>query len=340
MSQLRVAVVGTGAWGLSHVRTFASEPGTQVTWLCDRDPRALARAGALATGARTTGSLDEVLAARDVDAVVLATPAVTHADLTVRCLERGLHVLVEKPLALGVGDAERVARAAERAGTVVLVGHLMLYHPAVEHLRRLVLDRELGDIFYLSSVRANLGRLRSDENALWSFGPHDLSMIDWLVPGAPVTVTARGASYLQPGIADVVFVNLELAPPAGRPVMAQVHLSWLNPRKERRLTVVGSSKMAEFDDCDPEQLRIYDRGYDRPPEFVDFAEYLTLRNGDIYIPQVPMVEPLAAEARHFVACIRDGTPPRTDLAGGVRVVRLLAAAQTSLERGGAPVRVA
>lgn len=294
----------------------------------------------MAPRARTTTDLADVLAASDVDGLVLATPAATHADLAVRCLERAKHVLVEKPLALSVADAERVMRAAERAGTVVLVGHLMLYHPAVEQLRRLVASGELGDIFYLSSVRANLGRLRSDENALWSFGPHDLSMVDWLVPGLPITVTARGASYLQPGIADVVFVNLEIAPPGGRAVMAQVHLSWLNPRKERRLTVVGSRKMVEFDDCHPEKLRIYDRGYDRPPEFADFAAYLTLRNGDVHIPEVPMVEPLSAEARHFLACIAEAAVPRTDLASGLRVVRLLAAAQSSLERGGAPVRVA
>jgi predicted dehydrogenase len=337
----RVAVVGTGTWGLSHVRTFAAEPRARLVWVCDRDPAALRRAAALAPGARATAALDEVLAARDVDAVVIATPAVTHASLAARCLARGLHVLVEKPLALSRGEAEAVAAAAARAGTVVLVGHLMLYHPVVEHVRRLVAAGELGDLYYLTSVRANLGRLRRDENALWSFGPHDLSMIDWLVPGEPTTVTARGESYLQPGIADVVFVNLELAPRGGgRPVMAQVHLSWLSPRKERRLTVVGARKMLELDDCDADKLRIYDRGYDRPPEFANFAEYLTLRDGDVFIPQIPMVEPLAAEARHFLDCIEHGTPPRSDLASGLRVVALLAAAQTSLERGGAPVAVA
>jgi predicted dehydrogenase len=335
VARTRIAVVGTGYWGLSHVRTFAAERAAEVTWVCDRDPASLARAKALVPAARATTSLDEVLAARDVDGCVIATPAVTHADLAIQCLSRGRHVLVEKPLALSVGDGERIAEAALRTGLVVLVGHLMLYHPAVESLRTRVAAGELGDIFYLSSVRANLGRLRSDENALWSFGPHDLSMIDHIVPATPTTVVARGGSFLQPGIADVVFVNLEMAPR----IMAQVHLSWLNPHKERRLTIVGSKKMAEFDDCAGEKVRIYDRGYDRPPEFATFAEYLTLRNGDIYIPQIPMTEPLAAEARHFVDCIQQGTVPRTDLASGMRVVRLLAAAQTSLERGGAPITV-
>jgi predicted dehydrogenase len=335
----RIAVVGTGAWGLSHVRTFAAEATAQLTWICDREPAALARAARLAPHARAAASLDDVLAARDVDGVVIATPAVTHAELAVACLARGLHVLVEKPLAMSTGEAERIAEAAAKSGATVLVGHLMRYHPVVEHLRRLVAGGELGEVFYLSSVRANLGRLRRDENALWSFGPHDLSMIDYLVPGTPVTVAARGASFLQPGIADVVFVNLELAPPlpGARRVMAQIHLSWLNPHKERRLMIVGSRKMAELDDTAAEKLRIYDRGYDRPPEFSNFAEYLTIRNGDIFVPQVPMAEPLAVMARHFAACVAGEESPRTDLASGLRVVRLLAAAQASLERGGEPV---
>ncbi|MBZ0232800.1 MAG: Gfo/Idh/MocA family oxidoreductase [Deltaproteobacteria bacterium] len=340
MGRTRVAVIGVGTWGLSHLRTLAAEPRAELTWVCDLDAAALRSASAVAPTARATQSFDEVLGARDVDAIVIVTPAVTHADLAVKALRRGRHVLIEKPLALSVADAERVVEAAQRAGTTVLVGHLMLYHPAVDYLRKLVSSRELGDIFYLSSVRANLGRLRRDENALWSFGPHDLSMIDHLIPGTPVTVTARGASYLQPGIADVVFVNLELTPPGGpRAVMAQIHLSWLNPRKERRLTIVGSKKMVEFDDCVAEKVCLYDRGYDRPPEFSSFAEYLTLRNGDIYIPQVAMEEPLAAQIRHFLDCIAANAQPRTDLASGVRVVRLLAAAQSSLERGGAPVQV-
>lgn len=331
-------MVGTGAWGLSHVRAFAADPGAEVTWLCDSDPQALTRAGAIAPGANSATDLATVLSARDVDAIVIATPANTHADLARRSLDRGLHVLVEKPLSLSPTAAGPLTDAAARAGTVVLVGHLMLYHPAVEYLRKLVIGGELGDIFYLSSVRANLGRLRHDESALWSFGPHDLSMIEYLVPGRPLSVTARGASYLQPGIADVVFVNLEILPHGSdRPVMAQVHLSWMNPRKERRLTVVGAKKMVEFDDCRVEKIHLYDRGYDRPPQFASFAEYLTIRNGDIFVPSITMDEPLRVQARHFLECIEQGRTPRTDLVSGIRVVQLLAAAQRSLETGGTPV---
>ncbi|MEZ4401524.1 MAG: Gfo/Idh/MocA family oxidoreductase [Kofleriaceae bacterium] len=331
--QVRVAIIGAGAWGASLVRAVAADGRAVVTWVCDRDPVARARATSIVPHARTTGASDEVFAATDVDAVVVATPSSTHAALALQALGAGKHVLVEKPMALTVADAEAVVAAAARAGTVLLVGHLMLYHPVVERLRELIDGGELGDLYYLASTRVNLGRLRSDENALWSLGPHDLSMIDYLVRAPIATVTARGDSFLQPGIHDVVFVTLGFEPRPAAPALAHVHLSWLNPRKERRMVVVGSKKMVEFDDVAPDKLHIYDRGYDRPPAFASFAEYLTLRNGDVTIPRVPMVEPLAAEIGHFLDCILDGAAPRTDAASGLRVVRTLAAADASLRTG-------
>ena len=333
MPRTRVAILGAGYWGSNHVRTFAGQPRAQLVAVCDPSRRALERAALVAAGARLTENLDDVLDGDAVDAVVIATPAASHVELACRALARGLHVLVEKPLALDVAGAERVVEAARQSGTVAMVGHLMLYHPVVEYLRRLITGGELGKTYYLSSVRANLGRLRHDENALWSFAPHDFSMIDYLLDEPPTSVTARGESFLQPGIHDVVFANLKFA--GGQ--MAQVHLSWLNPNKERRLTVVGARKMVEFDDVATEKLRIYDRGYDRPPEFKDFAEYLTIRHGDIYLPHVPMSEPLHTEAGHFLDCIERGECPRSDMRNGLRVVRLLAAAQASLDRDGVPI---
>jgi len=203
----------------------------------------------------------------------------------------------------------------------------MIYHPALDKLHALIRSGELGDIYYLYSLRVNLGRLRRDENALWSLAPHDLSMILHLIDEQPSEVAARGECYLQPGIEDVVFVNLRF--PDRK--MAQVQLSWLDPRKERRLTVVGSKKMVEFDDVHPiEKLRIYDKGFDRPPAFRGFGEYLTLRHGDVHIPRVDMVEPLAAECAHFLDCIRTGAQPRSGAQSGLDVVRVLAAADRSL----------
>src|SRR5262249_36483475 len=241
---------------------------------------------------------EDVLADEGLDAVVLATPATQHASQVLAALAAGKHVLVEKPMTLSIGDAERILAAASAApNRILMVGHLMLYHPAVEQMRRLILSDELGEIFYLYSLRVNLGRLRRDENALWSLAPHDISMILYLLGETPSQVSARGECYLQPGIEDVVFVNLRF--PDRK--MAQVQLSWLDPRKERRLTIVGSKKMVEFDDVHPtEKLRIYDKGFDKPPEFRGFGEYLTLRHGDIHIPRVDMVEPLAAECAHFL----------------------------------------
>lgn len=330
MARQRVAVVGAGYWGQAHVRAFAANPRCELTWVCDRSPDALARAHAAAPAARLTRTFDEVLAAADVDAVVVATPSATHAELTCQALAAGRHVLVEKPLALSVAAAERVAAVAARSGGVLLVGHLMLYHPAVEFLRGLIDAGELGDLYYLTSTRVNLGRIRSDENALWSLGPHDLSMLDYLLRRPATAISAVGQSFLQPGIQDVVFVTATFDRPGGPPIMAHVHLSWLNPRKERRLVVVGSRKMVEFDDVGHDKLHVHDRGYDRPPPFASFAEYLTLRDGPVTIPHVPMVEPLAAMVEHFLDCIEGRATPRSDVASGLRVVRMLERAQAAL----------
>jgi predicted dehydrogenase len=333
---IRVAVIGAGAWGINHVRVLASEPGCALAGIADPDPRARERAAAAAPGAACVADPHEQLARPDVDAVVLSTPAPTHARLAIAAFQARKHVLIEKPLALDLEDARQVADAGARSGCVGMVGHVMLYHPAVVKLRAMLASGSLGALHYLFSTRVNLGRLRGDESALWSFGPHDLSMIDFLLEQEPESVTARGQSVLQRGIEDVVFLTLRFA--TGQ--MAHVHLSWLNPRKERRLTLVCSQKMVEFDDVTQDKLRIYDRGYDRPPEFSDFAKYLTLRDGDVFIPKVPMDEPLRLELRHFLACIEGRTRPLSDLAHGVRVVRTLAAAQRSLTQDGVPVRLA
>lgn len=330
-----VAVIGCGYWGINHVRTVAADRGAELRWVCDTSEGARERALSRAPGARGAGDIDEVLGDPATDAVVIATPAVTHASLAARALEAGKHALVEKPIALSSSEAVRLRDLADQRSRVLAVGHLMLYHPAVELLGELLAGGELGELYYLYAARVNLGRLRTDENALWSFGPHDVSMIDYFLGEAPVSVSARGQSYLQPGIEDVVFVTLRFA--GGQ--MAHIHLSWLDPRKERRLTVVCSRKMVEFDDVAAEKLRIYDKGYDRPPAFTEFAEYLTIRHGDIHIPHVAMGEPLAVEIRHFLQCVETGARPRTDGASAVRVVQVLEAAQTSLEADGAPVEV-
>lgn len=331
----RVAVIGAGAWGLNHVRVVASEPRCELVAIVDRDPAAGARGRDLAPGAAVLQDLDQLLADRSIEIVVVATPAPTHASITCAALAADKHVLVEKPLALSSVDAHRIAVAAARSPRVLMVGHLMVFHPAVARLRDLLGSGALGTLHYVHSTRANLGRIRRDENALWSFGPHELSMLDYLLERTPVSVTARGQCVLQPGIEDVVFLTLRYA----EGEMAHLHLSWLHPRKERRLTLVCAQKMVEFDDVSPEKLRIYDKGYDRPPQFTQFADYLTLRDGDVHIPQLSMEEPLRLQLRHLLDCVESGQRPTTDIGSALRIVATLEAAQRSLAGDGVPVNL-
>ena len=332
---IRIGVLGAGSWGINHVRALAAEPRCRIVAVAEPDEAKRGLIAEIAPGARWTASAETIVHAAEIDAVVIASPARTHVELAIAALDAGKHVLIEKPVARSVAEARRVAAAAARAGTVGMVGHLMVFHPAVRRIRELLRSGSLGRPFYVHAMRVNLGRLRSDETALWCFGPHDLSMLDYILGEHPVTASACGTAVLQPGIEDIVFVTLRY--PSG--ILANLHLSWLSPRKERRFTLVCSQKMIELDDVSPEKLRIYDKGYDRPPEFTQFGEFLTIRDGDVHIPQVSMEEPLRAELRHFLDCIERGEPPQTDLAQGVRVTAILEAAQRSLAAGGAPLPV-
>lgn len=329
MSRLKVGVFGAGAWGRNHVRTLAALPEVELTTVCDIAADRRAAVERQYPGVAVTERADRALDA--CEAVVIATPAASHAPLARQAVERGLPVLIEKPLALSVREAERVADLAEAKGVPVLVGHLLLFHPAVERLKHMVDAGDLGEIYYLYSQRVNLGQVRPDENALWSFGPHDVSVALHLLGDSPVRVTAQGRSYLQRGIEDVVFMTMDFA--SG--VMAHAQMSWLDPHKERRLTVVGSKKMVVFDDMQVrEKLKVYDKGVDRPPEYSSYGESLAVREGDIAIPRVPTVEPLSAELRHFVRVAGRLEPPRSGVVEGVRVVRVLEAATSSLAKGG------
>lgn len=330
---IRLGVVGAGAWGLNHVRVVLAEPRCSLVGVADPDAQALERVRALDPRVRTFRDPLELVGTPNVDALIIASPAPTHAPLGVAAFASGKHALIEKPMAMSTSEAERVAAAAKAAGRTGMVGHLMVYHPAVVRLRELLSSGALGRLHYLHSTRVNLGRLRRDENALWSFGPHDLSMIQFLIDGVPTNVTARGQSVLQPGIEDVVFLTIRYA--SGE--MAHVHLSWLSPRKERRLTLVCSQKMAEFDDVATDKLKIYDKGFDRPPNFTEYAEYLTLRDGDVHIPKLTMFEPLKLQLQRFLDCIEQQREPESSLARAIEVTRILEAAQRSLAQDGVPV---
>ncbi len=322
---VRVGVVGLGYWGPNLARNFASVPGCELAWCCDADLQARERIAVRFPGTRLAAELDELLGDPDLDAIVLATPVPTHAELAVKVLSAGKHCFVEKPLAQSVADAERAVAAAADAERILMVGHLLEYHPGVQKLRELSQSGELGEIYYIYGNRLNLGKLRADENALWSLGAHDVSVLLYLAGEEPWELVANGESYVRDGIEDVVFCFLRF--PSG--LSAHLHLSWLDPHKERRFTVVGSRRMATFDDMALEgKLAVYDKGFDEDAR--GYGEYIT-RSGDIFSPRIPNVEPLRVECEHFIASIRTGRPPRSDGASGLRVVRVLERLQQSLE---------
>jgi len=322
---VRVGVAGLGYWGPNLARNFDRLPDAELAWICDGSEEALHRAAEGLPDARTSTDLDELLRDPDLDAVVIATPVPSHADLAERVLAAGKHCFVEKPLAQSASDAERVVAAARDAGRLLMVGHLLEYHPGLEMLGAMADGGELGDIHYIYGNRLNLGKLRAEENALWSLGAHDVSVVLRLAGEEPYECTATGESYMRPGVEDVVFCYMRF--PSG--LAAHLHLSWLDPHKERRFTVVGSRKMATFDDMELEQkLTVYDKGFDE--DFSSYGEYIA-RSGDTFSPRVPNDEPLRIECKHFVDCVREGATPRSDGESGLRVVRVLEELQRSLD---------
>jgi predicted dehydrogenase len=330
-----VGVVGLGYWGPNLARNFAALEGCRLAWCCDRSPEARARWERSLPGARFTGELDDLLSDAELDAVVIATDVPSHAALATRALSAGKHCFVEKPLAQSSAEAAEVLAAAEAAGRTLMVGHLLEYHPGIAKLKEVVAAGELGDVYYVYSNRLNLGKIRDDENALWSLGAHDVSVLLHLFDGEePSEVLTRGESFVRPGVEDVVFCYLRF--PSGR--VAHMHLSWLDPHKERRLTVVGSRRMATFDDMALEQkLTIYDKGFD--PDFRNYGEYIT-RSGDVMSPRIPNEEPLRIECRHFVECVGTGAEPQSGPQSAMRTVRVLESLQRSLDEGGVPQAMA
>jgi predicted dehydrogenase len=334
--KIGVAVVGTGDWGANLVRNFANLPGARLVAVCDADAKRLAKTSAQYPDSRAYADASQVAGDPEIQAAVVSASAVGHYPLAKLLLEAGKDVYVEKPLTLEVAHAEELVRLAKANKRILMVGHLLLYHPAVQYMKKMVTDGTLGDLLYVYCQRVNLGKVRKDENALWSFAPHDLSVILHLLDMEPLDVVARGSAFLQPGVEDVVFVDLRF--PGGK--LAHVHVSWLDPHKLRKFTVVGSQKMVVFDDMEAsEKIKIYDKGVDRAGEIVSYGDALTVRNGDILIPKISLQEPLKLECTHFIDCVRERKAPLTDGVGGLRVVKVLDAAQRSLKSGGAPVAI-
>jgi predicted dehydrogenase len=322
VTPVRVGHAGLGYWGPNLARNFAEL--ADLRWLCDLSPDLLSEASTRHPQARTTASFDEMLADPELDAVAIATPVVTHYELAKRALLAGKHVFVEKPQAQTSAEAEELVAIAQENGLVLMPGYLLLYHPAVSMLKELIAGGDLGDVLYLYGNRQNLGQIRRDENALWSLGAHDLSMILHLVDEEPVEALARGESFLRDGVEDVVFCYLRF--PSG--VVAHMHVSWLDPHKMRKLTVVGRDKMAVFDDMEPQRkVTVYDKG----PVLRPASEW-QVREGDIHIPNLAGEEPLRRECAHFLALVSGDGDADAPARQGLAVVRALELLQESLDR--------
>jgi predicted dehydrogenase len=329
---VKIGTVGLGAWGWNVTRNFAELKSCNLVSCFDIDQKRRDSAGRAWPGVVPVDSFEKLLK-QEIDAVVIASPAVTHYELVKKALLSGKDVFVEKPFTLNTRHAEELLELSQKLDRVLMVGHLLEYHPVVHRLRKLITSGELGPVYYIYSQRVNLGRIRGDENALWSFAPHDISQILFLLGMEPTNVSARGQSYIQDGIEDVVFLSLFF----DNRIMAHIHLSWLDPHKVRRTTIVGKNKMAVFDDAETtEKLRIYDNHAEMPPA-KSYGEAIQVRFGDILIPRVETTEPLKLECQHFIDCVRDRQTPVSDAQDGLRVIRIIEAAQQSMDQDGIPV---
>jgi len=333
---LNIAIIGTGYWGKNLVRNFATANRCSLKYVCDRNEKLLAVQKENFPFIATTTNLEEVLCDSEIDAVAIATDVPSHFPVARKALEAGKHIYVEKPLTLRASDSNVLVELAKKKGLTLMVGHLLKYHPAVDYLKAIINNGELGHPYYMYTQRVNLGIVRKNENAWWSLAPHDISIICYLLGSEPVSVAVSGQCYLQESIEDVVFATIQFAD--GK--IAHIHCSWLDPHKIRKMTIVGSKKMVTFDDMETtEKIRIYDKTAEINHEANTYAEFISLRFGNILIPEIKSEEPLAKECAHFIDCILDDKPVLSDGNDGLRVVQILEAGQESLKNNSIPVNL-
>lgn len=335
--KLNLAQIGVGAWGKNLLRNFNALQDVKIICVCDQNPDALRAVQSSCPGLQTATDPSRIFEDENIDAIVIATDTPGHFELSRRALEAGKHVFVEKPMAQTTSEATVLRDLAGKKDLRLMVGHILLYHPAFEYVRDLISDGALGEVYYIYSVRVNLGTVRTHENAFDSLAPHDISVaLDFLGDRA-TAVSAQGQAYLQPEIQDVVFATIYFED--GK--LAHLHTSWLDPHKVRKVTVVGSRRMAVIDDvAGVEKVKLFDKGVDVSPnesQSVDYANAMTVRSGDISIPRIDMKEPLQSECEHFVRAVLQGTAPLSDGNNGLKVVQILDAARHSMKRGGEKV---
>ena len=329
--QISIAQVGLGRWGKNLLKNFYNLPDVTVKYVCDESDAVLSTFQKEYSNVKFLKDLEVILKDEDVSAVVIATPAPAHYSVAKLCLENGKHVFIEKPITLSVEHAEDLLKVARKYQKKVMVGHLLLYHPVIAKLKQLIDEGVLGKIYYVYTQRLNLGRVRNTENAMWSLAPHDISIVLHLLGCSPESVAAHGAAFLQKDIEDLTFLNLRFKGGA----LGHIHVSWLDPTKTRRTIVVGSKKMALFDEvASPHSIRLIDKGVDFKPDAQNFEELIKLRNGATEVLAVTTEQPLKLECQHFVDCIRNGQEPLSNGQNGLDVLKVLTAADISMKNGG------
>lgn len=329
---LSVAVIGCGYWGPNLIRNFVQFPGARMKTAVDLNKERLRHIAQLYPSVNTTTSMDEVFQDPEIDAVLIATPVTTHHKIARQALMAGKHVMVEKPMAASSEESTELIQLAADRGLTLMTGHTFVYTAAVNKIKELIDSGELGHVYYVSTTRVNLGLFQEDINVVWDLAPHDISILNYILGAEPEAVSAQGSAYIQAGIEDVAFLHLKYP----SDIVANCHVSWLNPDKIRRLTVVGSKKMLVYDDVSmTEKIRVYDKGVSVQPHYDTFGEFqLSYRFGDIYTPRLDDNEPLKNECQHFVQCIQKKESARSDGHAGLSVVHVIEKACESIARNG------
>src|ERR1051326_4844359 len=333
--QIKVGVVGCGYWGPNLVRNFRSLPDCSLKIMCDISEQRLEHLRSLYPEVHGEPDFSHMLNGAGLDAVVIATAVKLHYPMAKASLLAGKHTLIEKPMAASSGECEELIEIARKKGLVLMVGHTFLYSPAVSKIKEIIRWGDLGDIRYISARRLNLGLYQKDINVAWDLAPHDIAIILHIMEELPLSVNCRGSAHVTPGVEDVTSMCLTFR----KDRSAIIHSSWLDPRKIREMTIVGSKRMIVYDDVAPlEKIRIFDARVERPPHYDTFAEFqYAYHYGDMYAPYIKQEEPLKAECQHFLECIRDGKDPLTCGSQGLELVKILEAASVSLRQNGSPV---
>ncbi len=337
MNKLNIAAIGCGYWGPNLVRNFAALNNCCVKTVCDADPNRLDYIKSLYPEIMTATDVDAVIDDRSIDAVAIATPVKTHHPIAKLCLQAGKHVFIEKPMAASTEDCKDLIDIAEAKSLTLMVGHTFIYTSTIRKIKELIQSGDIGDVMYISSRRLNLGLFQKDINVAWDLAPHDISIILYLLEQEPISINCQGKAHLSPEIEDVTSMTLNFANGS----FAVIQSSWIDPRKVREMTIVGTKKMILFDDTEPlEKVKVFDKRVEVPPHYDTFAEFhYSYHYGDIYTPYIKQVEPLRVECQHFIDCIMSGKKSDSSGEEGMKVVRILEKATHSLKNGGGKVEL-